>query len=115
MLISDKNNLNQLQSLQTRVPVFAVIFAKGARSTTPMELVVVLRKDKVVEQHKDDAKQRQIHALRVRAEEARSVADGMHHASTRATMLRIASTYERTADLLENSPQLPLVDMRRAS
>ena len=70
-----------------------------------MELFVVLREDKVVEHHKDDAKERRVHALRLRAEEARNVADQMHHASTRATMLRIASTYDHTAALLESVPK----------
>ena len=69
-----------------------------------MELFVVLPENKVIEHHKDDAMERRIRALRLRAEEARTIADGMHHATTRATMLQIASIYDHTAALLESVP-----------
>ena len=42
--------------------------------------------------------------LRIRAEEIRSAAAGMHSAPARTTMLHIADTYERLANHLDEHP-----------
>ena len=42
--------------------------------------------------------------LRIRAEEIRSAAEGMHSAPARTTMLHIADTYERLANHLDGHP-----------
>ena len=80
-----------------------------------MELVVVLREQDVTGRHRDAGRRERVRSLRLRAEETRTVAEQMHHASTQATMLRIARAYERTADLLEGLPDLPSDNVRSAS
>jgi hypothetical protein len=91
---------------QERFDIARIVFRQVAcgRIARVMELFVVLPENKVIEHHKDDVMERRIRALRLRAEEARTSADGMHHTTTRATMLQIARVYDHTAALLESVP-----------
>jgi hypothetical protein len=49
----------------------------------------------------EEARRHRVQWLRARAEEVRTVSDGMVDPTARDTMARIAETYERIADQIE--------------